>query len=423
MNRFSYLAGLLIFCGYLFCSCTNCNRPPEKNKTNIPEIKIPEINEIKPVYNIYLENSGSMDGFVKGVTDFEHAIYNLLVDITNNHLADSINLNYINSVIIPNNPDIADFIENLEPENFRQKGGNRSSSNMSNIFKTILNRTYDNCVSVFISDCVFSPGSGADANEYLVKQQIAIKDNFAQRLDQINFTTIVFQLNSQFNGSYYNRLNQPVHLSGNRPYFIWMFGKHEFIADLLNKIKPENFKGGGVKNFYCMYNGEKFFSHGIMISPRLGTYERDKKNPGTSLIKARKADKGVHKGKFQFSLGVDYKKSLLIEDFISDTLNYEYPANYNLEIIKCNITGINYSHILKLTTGFLRTETVNIRFINSIPGWITEITSEDDQFITSTGENDKSFGFSYLVEGIYEAYKMKNNGDNKLYEINISVNQ
>ncbi len=404
-------------------SCSNCNRPKRHPVSSGNPAIIPVTTVSKPVYNIYLENSGSMDGYVSGITEFEQAIYNFLVDITNNELADSINLFYINSIIIPNKPEIADFIENLEPETFRKRGGNRSTSNMSNMFRTILENTEENTVSVFISDCVFSPGGGIDAHEYLVNQQIAIKNDFAQKLNQTSLTTVLLQLNSQFKGYYYNRLNQSVLITGTRPYYIWLFGKHEFIADLLGKINLDSFKGGGVKNFYCIYNGEKYFDHGILMSPKLGTFERDKNNPKTRLLKAKKADKGIHEGKFQFSVGVNYQRSLLNEDFIMDPSNYKVMDNYELEIIKCNIEGINYSHILKLTTNSLKTGTVTIRFFNSVPEWIKEINSEDDQIITVPGETEKTFGFRYLVEGIYEAYKLRNNNNDNLYEINISVNQ
>ena len=35
----------------------------------------------KCVYNIYVENSGSMYGYVKGVTEFEQSVYSYLSDI------------------------------------------------------------------------------------------------------------------------------------------------------------------------------------------------------------------------------------------------------------------------------------------------------------------------------------------------------
>lgn len=40
-----------------------------------------DLSATKCVYNIYVENSGSMDGYVKGVTEFEQSVYSYLSDI------------------------------------------------------------------------------------------------------------------------------------------------------------------------------------------------------------------------------------------------------------------------------------------------------------------------------------------------------
>ena len=37
--------------------------------------------DFNPVVNVYIENSGSMDGYVKGQTDFEQIVYNYLVNL------------------------------------------------------------------------------------------------------------------------------------------------------------------------------------------------------------------------------------------------------------------------------------------------------------------------------------------------------
>ena len=72
---------------------------------------------IKPqAVNVYIENSGSMDGYVKGVTEFEQAVYNYLTDIKISQFSDSLNLFYINSDIIPQGSDISDFIKNLNQQ-------------------------------------------------------------------------------------------------------------------------------------------------------------------------------------------------------------------------------------------------------------------------------------------------------------------
>lgn len=391
---------------------------------HVPAIKLPTETIQKPVYNIYLENSGSMDGYVQGVTEFEQAVYNFLIDIKINGLTESINLNYINSILIPNPPDVKDFIEKLEPKTFKMKGGDRTSTDISEMFKDILKKTDDNCVSVFISDCVFSPGRGQKAQNYLENQQIGIKGNFALKLDHSNLTTTVLQLSSKFEGNYYDCENKTTAISAQRPFYIWIIGKQEYIVDLFEKVKKESFKGSGIQNFYCANNSTKSFDYGILTSPKQGSYERDKSSPKNRIINAEKSNKGVRKGEFQFSVGVDFKGSLFDDKYVMDTDNYIMPSNYSIEVLKNNIANSNYTHILKLTTKSLKTESVSIQFKNNLPQWVIEMNSDNDANIKATEQLGKTFGIKYLIEGIYEAYKTKKikNKDTFL-EINISVNQ
>ena len=46
--------------------------------------------------DVYIENSASMDGYVKGATEFETAVYNLLGNFKTGDFCESLNLNYIN---------------------------------------------------------------------------------------------------------------------------------------------------------------------------------------------------------------------------------------------------------------------------------------------------------------------------------------
>ncbi|MDD4848252.1 MAG: hypothetical protein PHR53_05770, partial [Bacteroidales bacterium] len=164
---------------------SQCQSGGKKNEINRKKTNTNEISQntfVKPIINVYIENSGSMDGYVKGVTEFEQTVYSYLSDIKISDLTDSLNLLYINSKTIPWGSDIADFIEKLEPATFRLRGGNRQTTDISDLLKIILSETKENHVSIFISDCIFSPGKSRNAEQYLVKQQIGIKTNMAEYL-------------------------------------------------------------------------------------------------------------------------------------------------------------------------------------------------------------------------------------------------
>jgi hypothetical protein len=65
-----------------------------------PKSNTMHVGNPKPVVNVYMENSGSMFGYVDGLTEFEASVYSYLSDIANTS-TDSLNLFYINSRIIP----------------------------------------------------------------------------------------------------------------------------------------------------------------------------------------------------------------------------------------------------------------------------------------------------------------------------------
>ena len=413
----------LFFFGIIFTTGCFGQSGRKKPQNTEPEIKAVSGNVQKPTYNIFLENSGSMNGYVNSQAEFKETVGNFLTDIEINGLADSIKLNYINSKVIPIHLDIPNFINNLNPTSFSSEGGHITTTNVSLMLKAILDRLNDNTVGIFISDCVFSPDKKINAQQYLVNQQLEIKRNFAAKLDNYKLTIIVLQLSSEFEGAYFNCQNQTTPIKAKRPYYIWIIGNHRNLTALFEKVKKENFKGGGVQNFYSAYTTENVFDYGILISPKLGYYNRDKVNPKNKIIDAEKEDKGIHKGKFQFSIGVNFKGSFLDENYILDAKNYLIPANYSIEVVKNNISTLSYSHILKLSTNTLKTETVNIKLRNILPGWIAEKNSDDDTKINQANQLTKTFGLKYLVEGIFEAYKSKNNNKDTYFEINISVNQ
>ena len=130
-----------------------------------------------------------MDAYVRGFTEFETAIYNLLGDFKISKICDSLNLNYINNSIpfskknaLP--ADIQDFIEKLEPSTFREKGGDRSVSDLKNIINTVLKTVDDQNAAVLISDFVFSPGKNVNAQDYLNNQGVGIKIDFAEKIKE-----------------------------------------------------------------------------------------------------------------------------------------------------------------------------------------------------------------------------------------------
>lgn len=166
-----------------------------------------------------------MDGYVKGNTGFEQSIYAYLTELQINKIVDSLNLNYVNSRIIPLGNDVERFIHNIEPIDFRKHGGNLGTSDIAIVLDSVLSRHKKNDVSIFISDCIVSPGnkyasSPQSLDNYLLEQRTKIKKSFVQSLEQAkgDLAVVICQLTSLFDGRFYNKFDRPTSYKGLRPF-------------------------------------------------------------------------------------------------------------------------------------------------------------------------------------------------------------
>lgn len=362
--------------------------------------------------NVYIENSASMDGYVAGVTEFEQSVYSYISDIKLQDFCQSLNLNYINSQILKQPDDVEDFIARLEPATFRLSGGDRSTTDISNLFKAIMDEQGENDISILVSDFVFSPGR-RNASEYLINQQIGIKGHFADRLkEDPNYAAILYRLESKFDGIYYNKFDDGTYFNGNRPFFIWLLGNKDQLQRLTSKVDNSNMKGHGVDHTYCISKMSESAPYGILPMPRIGRFHIDPANPKSSIRKA-KIDKKNPNSKFVVSFGVDYSGFLLEDSYLTDPDNYEINNKaYSIEISKNTNAASSYTHTIKLildaSQPVISRGIIKISLMKKSAPWAEECTDEDGEDINATGAMNKTFGLKYLIEGVYDAYKVDN---------------
>jgi hypothetical protein len=378
---------------------------------------------VKPVVNVYIENSGSMDGYVAGSTDFEHAVYSYLSDIQIADVASGIRLFYVNSEVIPYDGGIEDFIDKLEPETFKKRGGVRKTSDIAQVLKTVLNATDTGAVSILISDYVFSPGKGKDAKEYLVNQQINIKNIVAERLKrQPNLAIAILRMTSQFDGLYYNCYDAPTKIKNTRPFYIWLMGDRKYIYDLRQSIPDAKLKGSGVTDSCVLMPGQGVENYMILQNHKFGSFERDRsggKKSRTAIRDMKKETRGKNAGKFMFTIGADlsFFKTLPGDHYLLDAGNYAIMMNnasagdlWNVDVYENNTQGSNYTHnialaaVNKIPVGALR-----IALAQKAPRWIDAVNDDIGIDINANGAMGKTFGIKYLVEGVYEAYEALGN--------------
>lgn len=387
--------------------------------TDNVEIWRPDSTAASPKFNVnvFVENSASMDGYVKGVTDFETAMYNLLADIKLSQFCDSLNLNYINSEVRKNRtnalpPDIEDFISKLEPTDFKTRGGDRGTTDIKEVLRKVLRSVDDRNMAVLISDFVFSPGKDKDATEYLEQQQIGIRIDITQKRESMALAVAVIQLESQFDGVYYDKNNTSISIAGSRPYYVWLIGSGEQIreirsADILKRLRNRM----GYKNmalFKDNKNGLALRSGVQHARWKEGMFDRDVRNGITGAEWDRETRH------FGFSIAVEMSGTWQEEGYLADT------ANYHVENPRYGIRGVRqlaindplhgrYSHLLEVRT--LRNEplrsdeVVRIDLMARMPEWVLDCTSLDDIRIASDStQMGRTFGLKYLMEGLYGAF-------------------
>ena len=395
--------------------------PAPANFGNIGAEPVMNVPAAKCVYNIYVENSGSMYGYVKGVTEFEQSVYSYLSDIKISDICSEMNLYYINSVMHRQPADVEDFIYRLEPNTFKAKGGNMATTDLSNIIGNILETHGRDTVSILISDFVFSPGSGVNADEYLLNQQIGIKNHFAYKLkSNPNLAMMLYQLSSKFEGRYYDRNNTPYNINHQRPFYMMIIGDTNNLIRLSNEISKDKIKGSGVLNSYSLSKAVSNVSYGILPTPKIGSFNPDPASPHTS-IKGAKIDKKNPNTKFMMSIGVDFSQLLLDDEYLMDPSNYEISnKSFNISVDKAK-NNTKYSHIVKLSLNpqmaNLYKGPLTIQLLKKASTWSEAVTNLDDVGVQNI-TTDKTYGFKYLVGGVYDSYSSE-----KAYaKFNININ-
>lgn len=374
-----------------------------------------------PVINVYLENSGSMNGYVdKGKTEFQQTVFNYLTDINISGIPSELNLNYINSQIIPKGSLIDDFINKLSPNSFSNSAGNKATTDISDIFKIILSKTDLNTVSIFISDCIFSPGKNNNPKSYLVNQQIGIKQSVADYIAEHGYLGMtVYQIYSQFNGRYFDYNNAPRTYQGMRPFYIWVIGSPEHILRIRNAVPKEKFQGE-VSHDWSIYNTSVDVKYSILPNPKKGSFSKDGAYGLSRLQKDRN-------GEFMFTIGADLRvlQVMLGDEYLMDTDNYARLVNkdtsrdYYINVQHNLAQNSPATHNIEISTEVLPLKGQFILQIScNIPKWAHELTDDDDRFFNSENEM-KTYGLEYIFNGIQQAFTAHDSNPYTRMTINI----
>lgn len=404
----------LIFCFLILfggCSGPQIKKTGEALTVDSGEVELQDIVTstaiIKPRINVYVENSGSMKGYVKGITDFESFIYDYLMKLDLDFDNSALNLNYINSKIEPQSLGLKEFIKNIEPQAF-----NGGSSDIASMIEMILNKTVDNDISIFISDCIFSPGKGKNADDYLNMQKTEIEYSMSKYLKRcFNGGVLMYQLTSLYDGYYFNCEDKPQAIKNSRPYYVLVFGKSEKISQL-REVVPESKFSIKIDNVLMMSRGGIDVDYAIVRNS--GDFETSREDSKHSI---RNLKVNARNNKASFAINVDFSTLLVDEDYLLSKDNYELKfGKYEIESVKkCDLEG--YTHTIKISSDFVSSGDMVIKLKRQeIPLWLSQkFTKECD---ISAATMSKTYGLQYLIDGMQNAF---NRTGGNLTEFNIKI--
>lgn len=330
--------------------------------------------------NIYVENSGSMNGYMCNGSNLKDAVYDYASDLKKHTTI--CNLFYVNSQIIPCKESLDDYIKNLTPSSFSKAGGNLKDTDLRSIFKLIMSKHEKNTVSVFVSDCILDiPESATD---FFGNCQVSIKNTFNEAIEKHpNLGVEIVKLQSKFDGYWFCGKNKQKLDNVKRPYYIWIIGDKNILAMLNEKVPVANIIGG--IDDYCAYSTSQPIPFDI-----------EKKRYAVN-----------HSDKINVEVLADLRPSLQEENLLENVFQYssENPVLTKVVGIKpISKSGSNYSHVIYLELSSpqtLKAASVTLSY-PEMAQWVILANDSTGVYANSI---DKTTGIQYLIKGVADAYK------------------
>lgn len=368
--------------------------------------------------NVFIENSGSMDGYVRNQTDFEVSLSDLLVELLYEYGKDRVHVNFINNAIYPSEIDeVENFTKALDPGKPPYKIGNRNASEINEILEMVLDSVATDKIAILFSDCIYSLKKGDDTEGALGYEKSLTKNAFLQKFrgnPTNHFSTLILKLNSQFDGIYYDKYNQGTYLEKtNRPYYIWIIGEKNRIDWLLENIQFRNLVG--FDRSYLLTGGTESYLPFFTVlkeTNKIGAFQQtDRTEDFVNEICEIEYEDGV----FQFSIAIDLNGLEADSDFLLSKANYALTDGFQIsrieEIDRNKLTPRDRVTIDKTDVSHLITIRINqdyaiqnmeLKLTKTIPDWVYNSSTLND--LDEADRKGKTFGLSYLIEGAADAY-------------------
>ncbi|KJF44269.1 hypothetical protein [Draconibacterium sediminis] len=417
----------LVFLTIIAQSCESKSTKTAKNITNFESANIEEVNQIDipeakdARVDFTIENSGSMFGYVSSAGKFTNVVNRLAGDLDLS--CKSINYSLRNGARIPIGNSLNDLGSTLTVKGMNV--GNVLTSDINLMLNEALEKAKKGEIAVLISDGIYSiPGDPTSILASLQSLSMQTRNNFVKALQDADLITYMVKLNSNFDGRYYPACGGVNVINQKRPYYVWIIGH----ANQMQELFPD----GYFENLPGFENIVKFIKLEEM-APNCGLVQYNPKGRSRYRNDLELSNVSLHHGEFSFSIAFDFSKQLLPNSYFDELDIYECNLDYSISSVvpfdnlspdqqagaQEPIKTHGATHVVTFEKTGAPWGEMEISILNKKPIWIDESSTTDDCAVVDT---TKTFGLSYLIDGITKAYDKVNETPN-LAEYRISIKQ
>lgn len=351
--------------------------------------RISPVKSYKPSkVKLYVENSGSMDGYMFDGSELKDAVYSYVSGLSTH--SDTTELYFVNSDVYQIKAPLEEVIYSMSPSTFHKSPGNKLNTDIADIFRMVLSGIEENSVSILVTDAILDLPAGASA--FFHTKQTQIKSLFENYLkDNPKFAVEIFRMSSRFTGRCYYTGGFETLTEQERPYYMFVLGDKQALS-AANGIVAKSQIQHGVQDYYAY---SSYTPVPFVIS------NKKKKNKGDQF-EIRLQGRPV-----PVSAKVDLQYTLQDEDYLIDPNLYTIAFgddSIKIKTIKELPDDPDYTHEITLTLPENASEgSVNLYFCPPpYPSWLEE--ANDDLSSKDVVYTMKTTGIKYIIEGISDAF-------------------
>lgn len=367
--------------------------------------------------NLYLENSGSMDGYDSpNSADFRSTIRELMIEFPQKEVFivnDSVYRTGISYERLKKGNNIFRVTKNI---------GNTKYTDFNRVFQSILEKTEENEVAILVSDLIISERHSKKNNIAIIRESgTTVKEIFKDFAD--THSIIVVKYTAEFEGRYYPyNDNTGKEYMGKRPFYVTLIARTKTLEKQLKRLEFADWKKFGLYggHFYAIRLDEPVVpTYTIVVSKnKVGEYHKDQEE----VILKKKyfhslTGVACEGGQLEIPIQVDFSSLYLADSLLTNERNYEVTDGFEVVEAKKLTDKLGFTHQILLRykkENFTEEEllvTVRLKKTDKLPSWVkashtdldTKINPQDPHFANTT------FGLESVLNGIAGAYETENN--------------